>query len=529
MKTTHFLFYILVFFVACATPRNPTGGPKDNTPPKLLSSTPDSAQTNFSERKLVLTFDEYFTTSNIQTQTIFSPPLKFKPTFKTKGQSLIITLKDTLKPNTTYTINFGESIKDLNEGNVLKNFNIVFSTGSYIDSFHMAGQVLSAKTNEPEENVKVLLFREYSDSNIFLNQPYYISTTSKTGHFSFRHISNDSFYIFAIKDINNNYKLEKGELIAFNKTAVSPDSGMVTLMLANHNHADTLALLNSKIDKTGKLILVFNQILTVSENSVKIHHNIPTQGKNTRNYIHISRDSLTVFLPIQTRELDSLNIQVQLDKDTFTIIEKSPDFKVSPIQINKFTKKIAPHKALTLSFNNPIRTYSSNKIKLIQDSVTVEHEGLEQIGLQHLELKASLKPGKNYTLILADSFSSDFNSSYTSHDTISFSTLYQESTGSVQLKVSCETCTDEQPLIVELYKGDKLVQTETVLATSTLQYLYLNPGSYSLVAYQDLNNNGIWDQHDFLIKKQAEPRYFYTKKIDVRANWEVKDLIFIID
>ena len=109
MKKQYFLYFSLLFFAACATPRNPTGGPKDLIPPKVISSTPDSAQINFSGNRVVLKFDEYFTATNTQTQIIFSPPLKYPPKYQTKKQSFIIDIKDTLKKNTTYTINFGKS------------------------------------------------------------------------------------------------------------------------------------------------------------------------------------------------------------------------------------------------------------------------------------------------------------------------------------------------------------------------------------------------------------------------------------
>ncbi|MEK6616765.1 MAG: Ig-like domain-containing protein, partial [Bacteroidota bacterium] len=142
----------------CAQIVNPNGGPKDVSPPHAVKYIPDSAKTNFSTKNIVIVFDEYIQLNDLQKQLVISPPMNIQPEIKVKGKSLLIELKDTLRKNTTYTFNFGNSIRDFTEANALEDFQYVFSTGSFIDSLKLSGAVKNAFDLKTEKGILVMLY-----------------------------------------------------------------------------------------------------------------------------------------------------------------------------------------------------------------------------------------------------------------------------------------------------------------------------------------------------------------------------------
>src|ERR1700754_329488 len=143
------LLLVVIFYLAgCASQQKPQGGPKDRTPPKLLKATPPNMTRNFKEKQIRLDFDEYFTLKNPFQEITISPAPEKLPTYKPSKKTIVVDFKDSLQKNTTYVINFGKAIADVNEGNVVPNFTYVFSTGSHIDSLSVSGSVLNTLTQE---------------------------------------------------------------------------------------------------------------------------------------------------------------------------------------------------------------------------------------------------------------------------------------------------------------------------------------------------------------------------------------------
>ncbi len=145
----------IILFYSCANQATPTGGPKDSEAPQIIESIPENRSTHFAEKEITIKFDEYAKLNNVS-QILVSPPFKEKPEFKFKKKSLFISINDTLKDSTTYTINFGEAIIDITEGNPLRNFQYVFSTGGYVDSMEISGTVVRASDLEPQEDILVM-------------------------------------------------------------------------------------------------------------------------------------------------------------------------------------------------------------------------------------------------------------------------------------------------------------------------------------------------------------------------------------
>ncbi len=219
-----FLFLILV---ACARIGTPTGGPKDVTPPKVLECKPANYSTHFSKNRITIEFNEFIKSGSFKQELIISPPLQEDPEIFLKNKTMVIDLEAGLMENTTYTFDFGEAIKDFTEGNILKGFQYVFSTGSYLDSLSLKGRVVNAFDHEPlEEKCLVMLYNLLYDSVPYDTIPKYIGRVDDRGYFSINNIPADTFILFALQDVNNNYLYDQpNEMIAFSDSLIilTPD------------------------------------------------------------------------------------------------------------------------------------------------------------------------------------------------------------------------------------------------------------------------------------------------------------------
>jgi hypothetical protein len=227
-KITSYILPILFILgtTNCAKMGSLTGGTKDEDPPKVLSSSPENYSVLFNGKKIEINFDEFIQLDNVNQQLVVSPPLGKKPVVKLKNKTLLIELEEDLRENTTYTLNFGGAIKDNNEGNPLTNFEFVFSTGDYLDSLSIGGTLLNAFDLKPsEEPVMVMLYDELSDSVVFRNIPIYVGKSEKTGSYRINNLKADTFKLFALKDVNNNFLFDQpNELIAFLDTTIIIDA-----------------------------------------------------------------------------------------------------------------------------------------------------------------------------------------------------------------------------------------------------------------------------------------------------------------
>ena len=214
---------IMAVCYACASIGNPDGGPYDETPPKFVRSEPVPNATNVQRKKVNIEFDEFIKLENPAEKVIISPPQIVSPEVKAVGKRVQVTFEDTLKENTTYTIDFGDAIVDNNEGNPLGQFTYAFSTGSNIDTMEVSGVVLNAEDLEPIKGIQVGLHRNLSDT-AFTSLPFdRISRTDSRGQFTIRGIAPGSYRLYALKDGNQNFIFDsKTEAIAWMDSLVVP-------------------------------------------------------------------------------------------------------------------------------------------------------------------------------------------------------------------------------------------------------------------------------------------------------------------
>src|ERR1035437_263880 len=215
--------WLIISFVfsSCAQIVTPGGGPRDVTPPRAVRYIPDSAAINFKAKNIVIAFNEFIQVSDLQKQLVISPPMHTLPDVKTKGRMLLIELKDTLKKNTTYTFNFGKSIRDYAEGNAIVDFQYVFSTGSYIDSLKLSGTVKNAFDLKTEKDILVMLYESSNDSVPYKKLPSYFAKTNADGSYKINHIRAGTYKVFALKETNADYLYNSPEeSIAFSDTLI---------------------------------------------------------------------------------------------------------------------------------------------------------------------------------------------------------------------------------------------------------------------------------------------------------------------
>lgn len=198
-----FLFIALILFtqiftVGCANIIPPTGGPRDSIPPVLISANPKDSITNFKGNRITLTFDEYIDLQDVQNNLLFTPLFETVPVVEVRLKTINVRLRDTLEANTTYTFNFGNAIKDINEGNPFREFTYTFSTGAYLDSLQLKGRVLLAETGKIDTTLTMVLHTDFTDSAVAKNRPRYAARLDSSGSFIFRNLPRDTFAIYAI-------------------------------------------------------------------------------------------------------------------------------------------------------------------------------------------------------------------------------------------------------------------------------------------------------------------------------------------
>jgi Bacterial Ig-like domain len=230
------IYLILIFFLlisACAKVSAPTGGRRDKKPPVVVYSVPEQGARNFKGKRLVITFDEYVVLDNMNEKFMVSPPTKKKPTISIRGKSVIVEFEEALKDSTTYTFNFMDGIKDLNEGNFLNNFQFVLSTGAVIDSLSVTGNVYNSFDLEVPESTLVLLYDNLADSAVIKNLPDYVSRVDDDGYFSINNIRPGIYKLYALTDIDNskNYNNTE-EIFAFMDSVidVTPEKNYVAVV-----------------------------------------------------------------------------------------------------------------------------------------------------------------------------------------------------------------------------------------------------------------------------------------------------------
>lgn len=526
MKTAYYILIIIGVFLLqeCAQISAPTGGEKDETPPTLdsIGTIPLNYSTNFNSDRLVLQFNEYFVLKNPTSNVFFSPSLENDPEFITKGKTLTILLKNKLKLNTTYTINFGDAISDYTVGNKIPDFKYVFSTGEFIDSMSTAGTVIDAFTGKPMKNVLVMLYQDKSDSVVFNSKPDYYGKTNEKGEYNLDYIKADSYKIISLKDENRNFKYDlPNEKIGFSKQNLdlndTNNQSKLIISLFEKDHIKQ-SIKSKKYLFPGKLIFTFarpvNKISFTKESGDSISYHSREISKK--------RDSIVLWKPT-----------IQNNKNIITVTIDSITSKENVFGFNIPKKKIGLKKLIAvqaidvndifkISFDRPLDTFRSNYISIYKDSTSIEFS-TPRISNNDILLTFDKKEGDNYRYqILPNAITDIFGK--LNPDTISgfISIRKSDFYGSFSLKFNPKN-DSTQFLVYLLNEKGIVIDEKYVTGFSELKFEKLSPAKYNVKAILDKNGNGKWDTGNYYQGLQPDPVFFFPVPIEVRSNWEISE------
>lgn len=531
------LFRVWVIFLAalysCATPQPPIGGPKDETPPRIdtARSTPNY-QVNFTKQPIELIFNEWIQQpQDVAKQVVVSPPIRYMSSLlKLKGKALIVEFDDreVLQEKVTYTINFGEAIKDLSEGNAAKDLRFVFSTGPVLDSLGMQGEVRDFITQKPLENILVMAYDQLNDSIVKKERPLYFGKTDKEGKFFIKNMRGGKFKIFALEDSNQPYLYDApNEKIAFADSLVStaPDSS-TNIDLRIFTELPTLRLLNTDTKRYGLVNLQFNQV------PQDIQIAAVTPGIQTRT--EIVKDTLKIWYAGETTGANwFLNVRKDSTfKDTLRLKTFAPETYLRTAKLllqNADLKEFQrqnPEKPLVLTFNHPLNTFDISKLLVVEDSTRqVSPSMIEIDSLNSRKLIIQYKWGeeRKYQIRFApgavrDLFGLGFR------DTVRYNlqAMPRKNYGNMDLKI--ENLDSTRIYVMELIQGEtpEPVQREFISGKTQARFLYktMEPAQYKVKLIEDQDRNGQWDTGSYFKHRQPEP--IYIRDLDaLRPNWDM--------
>jgi len=521
-----FLFLTVSALVQCARRGAPSGGDKDVTPPKLVKAEPKNMSINFNTKKIRLYFDEYVKLKDVEKQLIVSPPLKYTPLISPQGSAnryIEITLKDTLKENTTYTLNFGQSIIDNNEGNPLSYFTYVFSTGDYIDSLKVSGVVKDAFNKNADTFISIMLYEidsAYTDSTIYRQPPNYITNTlDSTPIFHLKNLKEGKYAMFGVKDeAKNNIFNQRVDKIAFIKDTISLPTDSVYLLTMFKELPDySISVPNF----AAKNKIIFGYQGNAQDISIRPLSNIPDTVKTK---ITKERDKDTLNYWFTPFKVDSLVFTVANEKesliDTFTVKTKKVGLDTLIVQPNQ-RGSLEFGESFYIGTNTPISRIDSSKISLERkDSTLVKFmTELDTIG-NKIDFDFEVEPNENYALKLLPGAIVDFFE--TENDTISIklSTKSYADFGNLRLTLDGAVT---YPLIVQL-TDEKGVTAKELFASDyqVFEFTNIEPAKYLIRVIFDSNGNQKWDTGNYLQRIQPEKVTYYPNVLEVRANWELE-------
>ncbi|WP_286814815.1 MULTISPECIES: Ig-like domain-containing protein [unclassified Maribacter] len=529
-----FVFIIILVSYQCAQRGNPTGGPKDITAPELTRAEPPNMTTNFKGQKIRLYFNELVKLKDIQKQLIISPPLKNSPVLSPIGNAnkyVEITIKDTLAPNTTYTLNFGQGIVDNNEENPKSFFTYVFSTGDYIDSLELKGVVKDAFNKKPDDFISVMLYKidtSYTDSTIYKRPPNYITNTLDSAIiFKLNNLKEGKYALFGVKDAaNNNLFDQKTDKIAFVKDTINLPTDSIYLLTLFKEIPDYSVAVPT-MEASNKIS--FGYYGEGSDISINTLTEIPDTVKTI---ITKERDKDTLNFWFTPYEMDSLIFTLTNEKlkvrDTFKVKSRKVAFDSLKISMSQ-NGTIEFDKPINLLSNTPLIRFDSTKIKLmdkdsIEIAVNVKLDSLRNL----LNFDFKIDPDQNYRMELIPGAVTDFFETTNDSVAFSFKTKSLADYGNLTLNLNGNSIV--YPIIVQLTNEKGELQRE-IYATEPQVYTFdnLNPGKYQARVIFDLNGNGKWDTGNLLKKIQPEKISYYPALIELRANWEKIETFNLID
>ena len=516
---------MLVLLASCAKRGNITGGTKDTIAPVLKASFPKNFSTEFKGKTIKLTFDEFIKLKDLKKQLVVSPPLKNEPLIlpSTASKIISITINDTLQENATYSFNFGQSIADNNEGNPLNQFKYVFSTGKTIDSLAISGKVKDAYLKEAESFVSVMLYdvnANFNDSIVYKQTPRYVTNTlDSLKTFRLENLKAGKYLLVGMKDYNSNNKFDpKKDKIGFLKQFITVPNDTVYELELFKEHLPFKAYKPTQVSG-NRLLMGYEGDLKAKENRPQIILKNKEQILPTVITQFPKKDSIQVwYKPIKT---DSLSISVIQNKYNKVFSFKIKEQKKDTLNIKIHQQgSLNPKERFSLESATPLVQFDKTKMSLVNKksepiAFTSEYDEFQQV----LYLNFKRDADEEYQFKLKAGAVTDFFEK--ANDSLNFKINASSLENYGNLIVNLQNA-KRFPVLVELTndKGETIFSNYSEKQT-TLDFSLIQPAKYTLRAIYDDNKNKVYDPGNFLVKQYAEEVIYYSKEVEVRANWDV--------
>lgn len=514
----------LALMGSCASVRQISGGEQDKTAPKLVSASPADRSTGFDAKAILLEFDERIQLERVRDRLLISPPLSEAPDVRLAGpRSVEIGLKAPLEPNTTYTFNLGESVKDLTEGNSAASLTYVVSTGPTLDSASVSGLVVNAFTGAMEKDMIVGLYAPNDTSAFRRGRPAYMTRSDAAGSFSIANLPHRTYSVLALRDKNANFKYDlPNEEIAIldsvltlrpGDTTASPITLHAFLPVSAQQQVRSYSVLAD-----GALELV----LARSTDTVAVR-DVVREGGSLEWSAEFAPTRDTVLLwPSDTTLLTQGGYEIRLNGTAIDTIRYRPT-KRMPFHTGLVAKLIErpSGSSILIRTARPIASLDSARIMLQSDSLNLPF-GTEQVDARTIEIPFRATPGAPIQLLVQPKAVRDIYGG--TNDTLrtSFGTAAQSSTGALQVNLS--GLSKEKRYILHVLDGQQRVQLEGPVDTAhpSVGWKLLPPGMRTLRLVLDTNGNGRWDSGEWSTLKRPERTWYHSGPVNVRAAWDLK-------
>jgi len=529
MGFTLLLFISIVFF-ACASMQQPQGGPKDTEPPKILNMSPKNLTVNFTAPKITIEFDEYFNLQNEFKEFSVSPEMDIQPELRKKGKKLEIVIQDTLEKNTTYTLNFGKAIVDVNEANAVKNFTYVFSTGPQLDSLSIKGKVINSVTGLPELDAVVFILPLNRDTLFGKKRASIFTNTDSSGNYALNNLRKDTYKIYALKEKNGDRIYQQAtDEIGFLKDSIVLTRPVDSINLSIFKEdATAFRVIDKRLNTDGSLSFSFNQKLLKPEVTV-----VEPAALDATKLIKFSKnnDSLRVWL--KDLSFDSTKVAIKdngkvLQTVSFTRGKKETYTRVLNITDNIDQRKLNPNKPLKLGFNFPVESADVTKITLLEDSVERKNFTVQKDSIDFLSyyVRYPWKPKKSYDIkFAAGAFTAIFNTKNKEATKI-FELASKDDYGTLTVKIVPPE-PNKSYILEVVNEGKTVVNTLVITRDTTVRFANYQAGKYWIRISYDTNKNGKWDTGNVSRGLQPEKIWNEPKELSIRANWERNETITI--
>ncbi len=518
----------LSLFTGCAQVEALTGGPRDTIPPQLdTARSTVNMQTRFQKQPILLVFDEFVDLKDVFNQVVVSPPLAKQPKVtleKYKHVKFEFDEEEVLREDATYTIQFGDAIKDFSEGNASP-FRFIFSTGDYIDSLWVQGTVIDAFDGKPVDKVLVMLYDNLADTAVRKELPFYFSKTDPKGSFRIENVKSDTFRVFVLEDGNLNYRFDQvSERIGFIDVPIRSDDYLrAPIRIRFFREEAPLQLQSHEAGTPGLVKLVFNREPWDLKLGVPERVLFKETIKDTVFLWHEMADSSAWSLYLESSgPIDTLNIRPLTRPGNWDQLRLLQDKKAEPGSRSTHN----PAGPIPIRMNFPITTVNLDSIQLWEDSIRLEDKNLrldiDSLDRRTLQARFAWEESHTYRLVFLPGALQGWQGTGNDSLLLEYRIGRRNDYGSLHLNIdSLET---EMSYAIELLQQDKVLrrfQIDPGQRKWETRLEGLSTGLYQLRLIEDPNGNGRWDPGRYDDKLQPERMLLWPIE-QIRANWEVE-------